>query len=61
MSSQFLTVQEVADYLKVSRPTVYRLVKKGKIQHIKVEGSIRIKPSDLESFIERQTTPARAD
>jgi excisionase family DNA binding protein len=61
MTDNLLTVQEVANRLNVSRPTVYRLVKKGKIQHIKVEGSIRIKPGDLESFIERQTTPAIAD
>lgn len=41
------TIAEVAEYLKVSEQTVYRLMRNGKITTIKIMGSTRIKESEL--------------
>ena len=46
-----LTVPEVAkDHLKVSRSTVYRLIRNGELQSVKVLGCTRIAPTELERF-----------
>jgi excisionase family DNA binding protein len=42
-----LTVAEVARRLRVSRATVYKLVAKGKLPHVRIGNSIRF-PSDIE-------------
>jgi len=45
-----MTVEEVAKYLRVSRQTVYTLIKAGKIPHFKVGTKVRVKRSDLEAM-----------
>jgi excisionase family DNA binding protein len=42
-----LTVTEVASYLRVSRQTVYTLIREGKIPHFKIGNKVRIKRTDL--------------
>jgi excisionase family DNA binding protein len=42
-----LTVTEVASYLRVSRQTVYTLIREGKIPHFKIGSKVRIKRTDL--------------
>jgi excisionase family DNA binding protein len=42
-----MTVEEVAKYLRVSRQTVYTLIKAGKIPHFKVGTKVRVKRTDL--------------
>jgi excisionase family DNA binding protein len=37
-----LTVEEVATRLRVSRATVYKLIKRGELVHLRVSGCIRI-------------------
>jgi len=44
------TVQEVADVLKVSIKTIYRIIKSGKLKAIKI-GQWRINKNDLEKLI----------
>ncbi len=51
---EIMTVNDVADYLKISVITTYRLVQEGKIPAFKVGRSWRIKRSDLNEFIEIQ-------
>ena len=48
MEVETLTVEEVAKYLRVSRQTVYALIRAGKIPHFKVGTKVRVKRSDLE-------------
>jgi excisionase family DNA binding protein len=49
-TSRFLTVREVADRLRVSRATVYRLVAEGRISAVRIScGAIRVHPSGLPS------------
>ena len=47
-----LTVAEVADVLRVSTMTVYRLVKSGEIAAIRVGKSYRIAESELQKYLE---------
>jgi excisionase family DNA binding protein len=50
----FLSVKETAHYLKVSEPTVYRLLRFKAIKAAKVGGQWRIPVSELLKFIEEQ-------
>ena len=51
----FLSVREVADYLDIDYKTVYRLVRKGEIPAVKVGGMYRVRRSELEGYLDRQT------
>lgn len=50
----FLTIQEVADAMKVSESTVRRLIRRGQIAAFKVgdRGQLRVKESELEHYVE---------
>lgn len=51
VGQMFYTVTEVAkDHLKVSRSTVYRLIRNGELQSVKVLGCTRITPAELERY-----------
>jgi excisionase family DNA binding protein len=54
MPDQIMTIQEVAEYLKLTEKTAYRLVSEGKLPGFKVGGSWRFKKVDLEEWIEKQ-------
>lgn len=47
----FLTVPEVADLLRVSRMTIYRLVEAGAIPANRIGRSIRVRERDLDGFL----------
>lgn len=53
MSNKLLTVNEVAQILRVSNMTVYRLVKSKQIPAIRVGKNYRIKESDVEKYLNR--------
>ena len=46
-----LTVAEVADALRVSTMTVYRLVNNGELPALRVGKNIRIRTRDLDAFL----------
>ena len=52
----FLTVREVADCLRFSGMTVYRLIESGKLPATKIGRSFRIQRADLEVYIQNNTT-----
>jgi excisionase family DNA binding protein len=52
MSDKILTIQELAEYLKLNEKTAYRLAGEGKLPGFKVGGSWRFKREDLETWIE---------
>ncbi|MBL4305137.1 MULTISPECIES: methylation-associated defense system helix-turn-helix domain-containing protein MAD1 [Vibrio] len=54
MTSQILTLKEVAAYLKLAEKTAYRLASEGKLPGFKVGGSWRFKREDLETWIDSQ-------
>ncbi len=51
----FLTVQEVADMLRVSTMTVYRLIRSGELRAGRVGRSYRIDEADLDAYMLRST------
>jgi len=50
---KLLTTQEVADYLGLTRRTIYTFVQEGTLRAVKVGREWRIKESELEAFINR--------
>ena len=49
--ARFLTVAEVADLLRVSAMTVYRLIEAGELRALRVGKSFRINEDDLDLFL----------
>ena len=56
MSAPFMTIQEVADLLKVSSATVRSWIKNEELRAVKLEREFRIAKVDLQSFIESRVT-----
>ena len=51
-----LTVEEVADFVQVSRHSVWRWIREGKLRAINLgKRSYRIRQEDLEHFLEERT------
>lgn len=55
MMRDLLTVAEVAEMLRVSTMTVYRLIRTGQLPAVRVGRSYRVRRGDLESYLEEQT------
>lgn len=51
---QLLTLEEVADILRVSIQTVRRMIDDGELKARKVRGQWRILKTDLEEYIQSQ-------
>lgn len=51
---QFYTVKEVACKLRVSNMTIYRMVKEGELEALKVRGSVRIARSAFSEYCRRR-------
>jgi excisionase family DNA binding protein len=51
---RLLKVAEVAEHLGVCNTTVYRLCDSGELPHVWIVNSIRIRPADLEVFLQGQ-------
>ena len=59
LAGPLLTVAEVADVLRVSDMTVYRLIKAGELPALRVGKNYRIREDDLERYL--ATGSVRAD
>ena len=57
-TNRFLTVAEVADELRVSTMTVYRLIKSEQLPATRVGKSLRIRRNDVDRYLERRYTDA---
>ena len=55
---RFLTVLEVADQLRVSTMTVYRLIKSGELRAARVGKSYRLREEDVDAYLSKQYTQA---
>ena len=53
-----LTLEELAEYLKISKPTLYKMVENGKIPALKLANQWRFKKEDIDKWLEqhRQST-----
>lgn len=48
---RFLTVQEVADLMRVSSMTIYRLIKTGELPAVRVGRSYRVAERDVDTYL----------
>lgn len=56
--SRFVTVAEVADQLRVSNMTVYRLIQSGQLAAVRVGRSYRLREGDVDRYLADQYTQA---
>jgi len=54
--SKLLKAGEVAERLNISKSFAYSLMKTGQLPTVQIGGSVRVRPQDLEDFINRNTT-----
>lgn len=57
-AARFFTVAEVASQLRVSNMTVYRLINAGDLPAVRVGKSYRIRPEDVDNYLQRSYTQA---
>jgi excisionase family DNA binding protein len=55
------TVAEVAEHMRVSNMTVYRLIKAEKLPAIRVGKNYRIRSADLNAYLQAGSTVSDAD
>jgi len=55
---RFLTVQEVADLMRVSTMTVYRIIKSGELPAVRVGRSFRVRDVDVDNYLGSRYTQA---
>jgi excisionase family DNA binding protein len=51
VGDRLLTVMEVAELMRVSNMTVYRLIKSGNLAAIRVGKNYRIRESDVDNYL----------
>lgn len=54
----FLTVAEVAEQLRVSTMTVYRLIRSGDLGAVRIGKSYRLRQVDVDGYLARRFTQA---
>lgn len=57
-TNRFLTVAEVADELRVSTMTVYRLIKSEQLPATRVGKSLRIRRNDVDRYLDGRYSDA---
>jgi len=53
---EILTPQEVADYLRVDKETVYRMIRDGRLVALRMGRGYRINKGDFEAFLRSSRT-----
>ena len=61
MSQSFLSIKEVAEQLGVEYKTVYRLIRKGRLPAAKIGNVYRLRPSDVDAYVEQQIELTRQE
>jgi len=59
--TQLMTLQEVADYLRVTEKTIYRLLRRGKIPATKVGRQWRFEKTSVDEWLQRTSVGAKAN
>jgi excisionase family DNA binding protein len=54
--AEFYTVEELAAWLRVSKMSIYRLIRRGEMDYITVGKSYRVSTDALDDYLERQMT-----
>ncbi|WP_419739823.1 methylation-associated defense system helix-turn-helix domain-containing protein MAD1 [Ruegeria sp.] len=53
MTTDIMTIREVAEYLKIAEKTAYRLAAEGELPGFKVGGSWRFRQADIDKWIDK--------
>lgn len=62
MNAKLLTAGEVADLLRVSTMTVYRLIRGGELKAVRVGRSYRVRQDELDAYLQSQVVdPSTVD
>jgi len=61
VETDILTIQDVADYLRITQKTAYRLAANDTLPGFKVGGSWRFKKSEIEAWIEAQKAAGKGN
>ncbi len=59
METDILTIREVAEYLRITEKTAYRLAASQKLPGFKVGGSWRFRQGEIDAWIEFQKSDRR--
>jgi excisionase family DNA binding protein len=51
---ELITLEELSRFLKISKPTLYKMVEKGKIPALKIASQWRFKKEDINRWVEKQ-------
>ena len=57
LPERLMTAVEVSKLLNISRAFAYKLMKRGKIRTVFIEGARRVRPEDLRTYIEESLHP----
>ncbi len=55
MDKEVLTTKEASEYLRITRPTLFKLIQEGKIKVQKVGHNYRFLKSELEKYLRGET------
>lgn len=55
MTDKLLTPKQVAEYLNLAEKTIKDYLRAGKIRGVKIGNVWRVKPEDLEAFVDKHT------
>jgi len=58
--SGLMTVEQVADFLQLNKLTVYKYIRDGRLPAARLGKAYRIRPADVDAFLERQMFRPRA-
>lgn len=53
---ELLTVRQASELTKLSRTSLYREIEDGKLQALRIRGSVRIQRSELERYVRAAAT-----
>lgn len=61
MTAKLLTLLEVSEQLAVSLRTVERLVARGELAIVRVGRQVRVRPGDLDAYLDAARLPTQAE
>ncbi|MBA7504137.1 hypothetical protein ES706_02762 [subsurface metagenome] len=56
---RLMTIREVADYLRLSKVTVYKMTRQGKIPALKIGKQWRYNKSEIDSWVKQKSNSKR--
>jgi excisionase family DNA binding protein len=58
LPEKLLKATDVAKILNISRALAYQMMKRGEIRSVTIRTAVRVRPEDLQAFIQNNLTPS---